>query len=374
MMNVDFRLRPPAGRQGFRNGKANNHDGNFIPNSAIEREVLMPQLRQDPTTKEWVIIASERAKRPDNFKKIEPAIQKPSFKEDCPFCPGNEHLTPPETLAYRSSGPANCKGWWVRVVPNKFSALSPEGSLERKEEKGFFRMMDGVGFHEVVIENPLHNQLLPLMEDKQMEEILLAYRERYLTLKEDSRNKLIILFKNHGMAAGTSLEHTHSQLVGTAVVPSNIRKKLEEATRYYDDRGRCVYCDLIQQEINFGRRIVMDTEQFVVLQPFASRLPFETWILPKTHQASFGLISIEDSKRFARVLKTALLKLHSKLNNPDYNYVIHTAPIKDEQEDYYHWHLQIVPRLTTPAGFEMGSGIYINVSFPEETAQFLREE
>jgi UDPglucose--hexose-1-phosphate uridylyltransferase len=184
---------------------------------------------------------------------------------------------------------------------------------------------------------------------------------------------LVIVFKNHGEAPGTSLDHPHSQLVGTSVVPSNIRKKLEEAARYYDDHGRCVYCDSIEEELKSGKRIVMDTERFVVLQPFVSRSPFEPWIVPKEHQASFGLISMEDSKRFAKVLKITLLKLYSKLNNPDYNYVIHTSPIKDEQEDYYHWHLQIIPRLTTPAGFEMGSGIYINVSFPEETAQFLRD-
>jgi UDPglucose--hexose-1-phosphate uridylyltransferase len=245
--------------------------------------------------------------------------------------------------------------------------------LERKEEKGFFRMMDGVGIHEVVIGSPIHNQSFPLMEDRQTEEVLLAYRERYLALREDPRIKLIIIFKNHGQAAGTSLEHTHSQITGTAVVPSNIRKKLEEAARYYDDHGRCVYCDLIQEELHFRNRIIMDAEKFVVLHPFASRFPFETWIVPKEHQASFGLISMDDSKRFARVLKTTLLKLYTKLNDPNYNYVIHTAPVKDEQEDYYHWHLQIIPRLTTPAGFEMGSGIYINVSFPEETAQFLRE-
>jgi UDPglucose--hexose-1-phosphate uridylyltransferase len=185
---------------------------------------------------------------------------------------------------------------------------------------------------------------------------------------------LIIIFKNHGEAAGTSLEHTHSQIVGTAVVPSNIRKKLEEAARYYDDHGRCVYCDSIQEELYFKKRIVMDTEKFVVVQPFASRVPFETWIIPKEHQASFGSISVEDSKRFAKVLKETLFMLYSKLNDPSYNFVIHTSPIKDEQEDYYHWHLQIIPRLTTTAGFEMGSGIYINVSFPEETAQFLREK
>ncbi|MGB9627812.1 MAG: galactose-1-phosphate uridylyltransferase [Thermodesulfobacteriota bacterium] len=334
----------------------------------------MPQLRQDPTTKEWVIIASERSKRPHDFKRSEPFTERPSYKEDCPFCMGNEHLTPHETLAYRSGGQKDGKGWWVRVIPNKFPALSPEGSLERKEEKGFFRMMDGVGVHEVVIETPIHNQLLPLMEDKQVEEVLLAYRERYIAIKDDPRIKLIIIFKNHGEGAGTSLDHTHSQLVGTSVVPSNIRKKLEEATRYYDDHGRCVYCDSIMEELFIGERIVADTEKFLVFQPFASRVPFETWIIPKEHQASFGLISMGDSKIFAKVLKETLFKLHSRLNNPDYNFVIHTAPIKDEEEDYYHWHLQIIPRLTTPAGFEMGSGIYINVSFPEETARFLRGE
>jgi UDPglucose--hexose-1-phosphate uridylyltransferase len=333
----------------------------------------MPQLRQDPTTKEWVIIATERAKRPHEFRMDRPAVEKRSYEKGCPFCPGNENLTPHERLGYRSSGPADSKGWWLRVVPNKFSALTPEGSLQRREEKRFFRMMDGVGIHEVVIESPVHNQVLPLMEDKQVEEVLLAYRERYLALREDPRIKLVIIFKNHGLAAGTSLDHPHSQLVGTSVVPSNIRKKLEEAARYYDDHGCCVYCDLVKEELSFEKRIVTDTERFVVLQPFASRFPFETWIIPKEHQASFGLISIEDSKRFARILKATLFKLYSKLNNPDYNYVIHTAPFKDEMEDYYHWHLQIIPRLTTPAGFEMGSGIFINVSYPEETTQFLRE-
>lgn len=333
----------------------------------------MPQLRQDPTTKEWVIIATERSKRPHDFKKAKPSIEKPSYKENCPFCPGNEHLTPHETLAYRKGGPPDGKGWWVRVIPNKFPALTPEGSLERKEEKGFFRLMDGVGVHEVVIGSPIHNQLFPLMDEFQVSETLLAYRERYLALKEDPRIKLIIIFKNHGQAAGTSLEHTHSQIVGTAVVPSNIRTKLQTAARHYDDHGVCVYCEMIKEELTFKKRIVMETDRFVVLHPFASRSPFETWILPKDHNASFGSIKMEDSKQFAQILKTTLFKIYSELNDPDYNYVIHTAPVKDETEDYYHWHLQIIPRLTTTAGFEMGSGMYINVSFPEETAQFMRE-
>ena len=333
----------------------------------------MPQMRQDPTTKERVIIASERARRPHDFRKEKPPLERPRFKKDCPFCPGNEHLTPPETLAYRRGGPPNGPGWWVRVVPNKFPALIPDGSVERKEEKGFFRLMDGVGNHEVVIGSPIHNQLFPLMDEYQVSEVLLAYRERYLALREDPRIKLIIVFKNHGLAAGTSLEHTHSQIVGTTVVPSNIRTKLQQAARHYDDHGTCVYCDMIDEELGSGKRIVMDTDRFVVLHPFASRSPFETWIVPKEHNASFGSISMEDSKTFARVLKSTLFKIHSALNDPDYNYVIHTAPVKDEGEDYYHWHLQIIPRLTTTAGFEMGSGMSINVSFPEETAAFLRE-
>jgi UDPglucose--hexose-1-phosphate uridylyltransferase len=332
------------------------------------------QLRQDPTTKEWVIIATERSKRPHDFKKAKPPIEKPPYKEDCPFCPGNEHLTPHAPLAYRKGGPPDGKGWWVRVIPNKFPALTSEGSLERKEEKGFFRLMDGVGVHEVVIGSPIHNQLFSLMDEFQVSEVLLAYRERYLALREDPRIKLIIIFKNHGQAAGTSLEHTHSQIVGTAVVPSNIRTKLQTAARHYDDHGVCAYCEMIQEELTFEKRIVMDTERFVVLYPFASRFPFETWIVPKEHHASFGSISVDDSKKFAQVLKKTLFKIYSKLSDPDYNYVIHTAPVKDEAEDYYHWHLQIIPRLTTPAGFEMGSGMYINVSFPEETAQFMREE
>ena len=260
----------------------------------------MPQLRQDPTTKEWVIIAAERSKRPHDFKKTKTSTEKPPYKEDCPFCQGNEDLTPHESLAYRSGGSADSKGWWVRVIPNKFPALSPEGSWERKEEKDFFRMMDGVGIHEVVIESPIHNQLLPLMEDKQVEEVLLAYRERYLALREDPRIKLIIVFKNHGEAAGTSLDHTHSQLVGTSVVPSNIRKKLEEAARYYDDHGRCVYCDSIQEELKFGKRIVMDTEK--ICRPPTLCIPVSLRNLDRSQRAS-GLFRFNLHGGFKKICK-----------------------------------------------------------------------
>lgn len=333
----------------------------------------MPELRQDPATKQWVIIARERAKRPHDFMRPSPPPPLPAYKPDCPFCPGNETMTPPETLAYRKGGAANSPGWWVRAIPNKYSALVPSGSLSRREEEGLFRKMDGVGQHEVIIETPQHNLCLPFMEDKQIEEVLLAYRERYLTLREDPRFKLIIIFKNHGLAAGTSLEHPHSQLVATPIVPLNIRHRFEKAASHFDDDGTCVYCDILREGLRVGSRMVMETERFAVFHPFASRAPFETWILPKEHHASFGSMSMEDAKEFAKVLKTTLLKLYKGLNDPAYNYIIHTAPIKDEHEDYFHWHLQILPRLVTPAGFELGTGMFINAALPEETAAFIRD-
>ena len=333
----------------------------------------MPELRQDPATKQWVIMAKERAKRPHDFVKPSAPLILPARKADCPFCPGNEHMTPPETMAYRKGGSANGPGWWVRAVPNKFAALVPHGSLSRTEEDGLFRKMDGVGQHEVIIESPEHNQCIALMEEKQVEEILLAYRERYLALREDPRFKLIIIFKNHGLSAGTSIEHPHSQLVATPIVPLNIRYRFEKAASHFDDDGTCVYCDILREGLRIPTRLILQTRRFVVFHPFASRAPFETWILPKDHQATFSSISMDEAKEFARVLKTVLFKLYRGLNNPAYNYIIHTAPIKDEHEDYFHWHLQILPRLVTPAGFELGTGIFINTALPEETAAFLRD-
>ncbi len=332
----------------------------------------MPELRQDPATKQWVIYARERAKRPSDFikQKITPFL--PAYKADCPFCPGNEKMTPPETMAYRKEGSPNSPEWWVRTVPNKFPALSPDGNLTRREEEGLFRRMDGVGQHEVIVETPQHNQFIPMMEDKQVEEIILAYRERYLALRQDLRYKVIIIFKNHGLAAGTSIEHPHSQLVAMPIVPLTTRFRFEKAASHFDDNGTCVYCDMLREGLRISPRIVMETDTFIVFHPFASRAPFETWIIPKEHQASFGSISMAGAKEFAHVLRITLLKIHQGLNNPDFNYIIQTAPIKDEHEDYFHWHLQILPRLVTPAGFELGTGMFINTVLPEETASFMR--
>jgi UDPglucose--hexose-1-phosphate uridylyltransferase len=332
----------------------------------------MSQLRQNRATKNWVIVASERARRPDNFKGHGEAETLPAHDPTCPFCTGNESQTPAEVLAVRKAGSkVNGPGWQLRVVPNKFAALRPHGDLERHEAHDFFRSMDGFGAHEVVIESTAHNETIANMSYRAVEQILLIYRERYLQLGEDPRHQLVTIFRNNGRRAGTSLVHPHSQLIATPIVPAQTRHVLEEAMRYYDDRGICVYCDMIEEELRAEKRIIMDTEDYVVLEPFASRMPFETWILPKRHNASFGNISAARAKKGARVLRKVLGTMHRLLGDFDYNYVICTAPFKDANESYYHWHIEILPRLSPPAGFELGSGIYITVALPEETAKYL---
>ena len=332
----------------------------------------MPEIRQDVTTREWVIIASERAKRPDDFKKSFDRTEQKSLVTHCPFCPGNEGLTPKELHRQSVAVRVNGADWGLRVVPNLFAALIPEGSLSRIVEGSLFHRLDGVGQHEVVIETPFHNRFLFDMEDAEVYSIIDAYRHRFAQLKADGRFKLILIFKNHGKTAGTSLEHPHSQIIATPVVPAYIRNKYEIATAYFDDTERCVYCDVVHEEMKLETRLILRTDFFVAFHPFASRSPFETWIAPLKHRSSFGRITDEEAADFAHVLRIVLKKLYVGLGNPDFNYVIHTAPLTDEDKHYYLWHMQILPKLTTPAGFELGSGMSINIALPEETAEFMR--
>jgi UDPglucose--hexose-1-phosphate uridylyltransferase len=329
----------------------------------------MPEIRQNPATKEWVIIATERAKRPEDFVSAEPKISEhPRYLDSCPFCPGNESQTPPEIMSLRGK---NGK-WSLRVVPNKFAALVPTGDVVREEESDFFRSMDGLGQHEVVIETPQHNVSFGQISDRKALEIVTAYRDRYLDLIKDTRFKLVKIFRNQGKAAGTSLEHPHSQIVATPLVPLHIRHRLEAATRYYDDHGQCVFCRMIEMEKKEKARVVMENERFLVIEPFAARVPFETWILAKEHRATFGEVINAELKDFAIILNGIIGKLWRGLQNPSYNLVFRTAPSGEEGEEYYHWHVQVIPRLTTPAGFELGTGVYINTTLPEMTAKFLR--
>ena len=220
----------------------------------------MSEIRQDITTNEWVIIATERAKRPHDFVRP-PKPLPPEFDPKCPFCPGNEDKTPPEVLAYRKDGRPNGPGWWIRVMPNKFAALSPvQGEPKREVEGGLFRKIEGSGRHEVLIENPKHNLYYHQYDDKQAEEVLIALRERYLILRKEPNVKVVIIFKNHGDQAGTSLAHPHCQIVATSIVPQSLRRKLAAATRYYDDNGGCVYCDIMDGERKAGVRMIEDVK------------------------------------------------------------------------------------------------------------------
>lgn len=333
----------------------------------------MPELRQNPATKEWVIIATERAQRPEELGSgtVEASADE---REKCPFCPGKENQTPNEIMAYRTYGTsADSPGWWIRIIPNKFAALTQGGDIKRSKVEDFFSYMDGVGEHEVIIESPDHDQNIATLEQKQVEEIFHAYRERYVTLSKDPRHELIILFKNHGIRAGTSLRHLHSQIIAAPITPLYIRNRIEEAMHYFDDNGRCVYCEMIVKELKIKDRIVMETDSFVTFEPFASRSPFETWVLPKKHNSSFEEISPEHTKELAFVMRSTLGKIYKRLNNPDYNYMIRSAPVHEKNVEYFHWHIMIVPRVSAVAGFELGSGIYINTVIPEAAAKFLRE-
>jgi UDPglucose--hexose-1-phosphate uridylyltransferase len=329
----------------------------------------MPELRKDPVVGRWVIIATERAKRPNDF----------GFEHDepdsgpCPFCPGNEAMTPPEVLAYRADGSApNGPGWRLRAVPNKFPALMVEGGLNR-EGVGLYDKMSGVGAHEVIIESPAHERDLADLEEKQVEDVLWAYRDRMVDLRRDIRLRYVMIFKNSGRAAGASLDHPHSQLIALPIVPRNVRDELDGCSQHWQYKERCIYCDIVRQEISSGERVIHENPDFVVLAPFAPRSPFETWILPRLHDPHFEDCRKMEYAHLAEALRMTLRKLRLALGDPPYNFILHTAPFTEEPYPYYHWHLEIMPALTKVAGFEWGSGFYINPMPPETAAQFLRD-
>ncbi len=331
----------------------------------------MPELRKDPIVGRWVIIAHERAKRPHDFKGE--AQAQGDAAGLCPFCEGQEDKTPPEILAYRERGTrANGPGWRIRVVPNKFPALKVEGQLNKRGD-GIYDLMAGVGAHEVIIESPRHQISMASLTDDNVREVLWVYRDRLVDLKRDTRLVHGMLFKNVGAAAGASLEHTHSQLIVTPIVPVSVWEEMTGALEFFNYRGRCIYCDMIQQEQAAEKRIVLDTPHFTAFCPYASRFPFETHILPKHHSSHFENIPKPGVDDLGTVLRQVLNKLELALDHPAYNYIVHTAPFDHQEMPHYHWHIEIIPRLTKVAGFEWGSGFYINPVPPEDAAAFLRE-
>lgn len=329
----------------------------------------MPEIRHNIITREWVIIATERAKRPEDFAK--PNVRRPAplppRVDTCPFCPGNEPKTPPEVFRIDGSD-----SWQVRVFPNKFAALDAEGELIRRNE-GIKRTISGVGRHEVIVETPDHSKTLALLAEPDFDRVIQTYRQRYDALTLDPRVAHATLFRNHGERAGTSLEHPHSQIVGTPLIPPQVRDRMENALRFYDETGDCIYCSVMTDELIDQSRIIAQTNEFVAFIPFAALTPFHIWIFPIRHVASFADATDADLTALSRILRKVLRKIYYGLDNPDYNLSIRTAPREASGMRYYHWYLSLVPRVTRVAGFEIGSGMFINVALPEASAEFLRK-
>jgi UDPglucose--hexose-1-phosphate uridylyltransferase len=277
-------------------------------------------------------------------------------------------------LAYRDpEAPPNTAGWRVRVVPNKFPALKIEGDLGRRGV-GLYDMMNAVGAHEVVIETPDHARTLADLEAHEVRAVLQSYVDRLRELQKDVRFRYILVFKNHGADAGATLEHTHTQIIATPVVPKRVSEEIEGARRHFELRERCVFCDILHQEYEARHRIVVENAEYVAVTPFASRFPYEVWLLPRAHAPRFELTSAADLDGLAEAMRQTLRRLDAALDRPHYNYVLHTSPCNDASADaYYHWHIEIMPKLTKVAGFEWGSGFYINPMPPEEAARVLRE-
>ncbi|MCD6094014.1 MAG: DUF4931 domain-containing protein [Candidatus Omnitrophica bacterium] len=329
----------------------------------------MPELRKNVLTDEWVIIATERAKRPQDFQKKrartipgeqERVATRPASPPgeavgagNCPFCPGNEAMTPPEVFAFREEGTSRDKpGWRVRVVPNKFPAQE---------------------IHEVIIETPSHQKSIATLSPSEMEEVILTYQQRYLAAEKNEKIKQITIFRNHGETTGASKLHPHTQLIATPVSSQKFRNQERVAVDYWQKEKKCLYCSLLKEELEKKERIISETQNFVLFAPYASQTPFEVWIFPKRHQPCFANISGEEIKDLSEILPKILFKFYSQLGNPDYNYVIQSYLSSTSHSQAKHWFFQILPRLTPIGGYELGSGIFINIVKPEEAAEFLRE-
>ena len=338
----------------------------------------MSELRKDIVTGRWIIISSVRGKRPHT---VQPSNKEEGPPKVCPFCTGNESMTPPEIVALRDASlQIDGPGWKVRVVPNKFPALGIDQELIRKGV-GLYDMMTGYGAHEVVIETPDHNRQIKGQEVGEIADVITVIQNRVNDLHRDQRMRYILVFRNEGLEAGASIAHPHSQIIGTPVTPKRVREELMGGENYYKLKERCVFCDIMQEELTKKERLVFENEDYMAFCPYASRFPFEIWVLPKIHGIDFYGENVRKSvKALAACLKTVLQKLAKTLNNPQYNYIIHAAPNRFARRGYwktieydYHWHIEIMPRVTRMAGFEWGTGFFINPTSPEDAAQFLRE-
>jgi UDPglucose--hexose-1-phosphate uridylyltransferase len=328
----------------------------------------MSEFRQNMATKEWVIVAGEREGRPHDFKaETERNGEAPRHREDCPFCTGNENETGEELLRFGDG-----TDWRLRAVRNKYSALHPDHSVKRRAQ-GLFLMSDSYGHAEVIVESPRHDATLATLTPEELEEVIGAYRLRIAVISAMPNIAIVMLFRNYGARAGTSLAHPHTQIIASPIIPPHIRDPFQKAALHYDSYGSCVYCDMVEEERRQVDRMVYENEHYAVFCPFAARTPYELRIYPKRHNASFFWSGEQEIPALADALSRTLRGMRALLGNPSYNLLLRTAPVGDEDVRYLHWYFVIVPRMSTPAGFEMGSGIYINSVPPESSAAELRE-
>lgn len=328
----------------------------------------MSELRMDPLTGRWVIIAGDRKHRPTDFR-----FQRftDSTAATCPFCPGHEGKTPPEVYSQREEGTGpDSPGWHVRVVPNKFPALSQLASAPPTSEGHV-----GVaarGFHEVIIHSPHHDNSLGRLSEEETEKLVTAFRDRICELGRKDGIAHVTLIINHGREAGASLAHPHAQLFALPIIPENIAREIELARNHREKSGKCLLCSVIETELREGRRIVIEEDGFVIYAPYASGSPFEMLLAPKNHSSNFEELTDEQIRPVARALRRALATVDRALDDPPYNIFLHSGPTNGGSDPDFHWHFEIVPRLSTQAGFEMASGININTVAPEQAAYDLR--
>jgi len=325
----------------------------------------MSELRLNVVTKEWVIIAPERSTRPRELKAQVERPKLPAYDPACPFCPGNEHET--ETELHREP---DGEGWATRVVLNRYPVLTRQEASPAHKHHGLRHSLDGFGAHEVVIDTPRHDLATAMMGRPQLETLMRTCRDRFRALMEDPRIGHVLIFKNHGLAAGTSLIHPHSQVVATSVVSYQVRDRIRTLEDHEALYGECVLCQMIDQEATEGVRVVFINDSFVAFVPYAALSAFHIWIFPLRHMATFGEVTDDEARDLAETLHVVLGKLYFGLGDPDFNYVIRSAP-RNCASTAFHWYMSVVPRLGRAAGFELGSGMYVNDRYPEDAAEFL---
>ena len=339
----------------------------------------MSQLRWDPLKKSWVIITRSPGRGPRDYYQEREQVQ----LETCPFCYGQEGRGTHEVFALRpAGGPADTPGWTVRVIPNKYPILRIEGNLEPKGS-GLYESMDGFGAHEIIIENPDHGRHLAQLTTAEICDVLRAWRARLLDLRRDERFRYLMIFKNHGIEAGAGIPHSHCQLIGLPITPPVIVSELGACRSYFQRHARCLVCAMLEQEVREGVRVIRNDGRFLVFSPFAADSPFELRIVPLQHAHDFALLDDQTLEALAAALGDTLLRLYAVLHDPPYNFILHSAPpmhLRPGHPHYwgslpqdYHWHLEVVPRLTRIAGFERGTGFYMNPTPPETASRHLRE-